>query len=192
MVLSLKEMSQETDDVRLAREEGQARIVARLVEPVLEDMGYRLVRVRMTGPDSRTLQIMAERPDGTMSIDDCEAVSRMISPLLDVEDPIPGEYTLEVSSPGIDRPLARLSDFKDWIGHDAKVEMVRPVDGRRRFKGSLKGVMASTVSLVVANADGGQVEVLLPFEDIADAKLVMSDDLIRESLARRRGPDRTN
>ncbi|WP_342640718.1 ribosome maturation factor RimP [Rhodoligotrophos ferricapiens] len=171
---------------RLAREEGPARVVAELVDPVLVDMGYRLVRVRMTSERGQTLQIMAERPDGTMTIDDCEAVSRVISPLLDVEDPIAGEYTLEVSSPGIDRPLVRLIDFERSIGHVTKVELLRPVNGRRKFRGVIKGVTGGSVSIVVDDSSeaGGKVEVVVAFEDIAEAKLVMTDELFRMALKR--------
>ncbi|WP_428977885.1 ribosome maturation factor RimP [Rhodoligotrophos appendicifer] len=170
-------------EARLSREEGPARVVAELIDPVLSDMGYRLVRVRITGESGQTLQIMAERPDGTMTIDDCEAVSRVISPLLDVEDPISGEYVLEVSSPGIDRPLVRLSDFERWAGYVAKVELTRMVDGRRRFRGTLKGITGSSVSVLVEDASE-KVEVVVPFEDIAEAKLVMTDELFRLALKR--------
>ncbi len=161
-------------------------MVAELVDPVLVDMGYRLVRVRMTSERGQTLQIMAERPDGTMTIDDCEAVSRVISPLLDVEDPIAGEYTLEVSSPGIDRPLVRLIDFERSIGHVTKVELLRPVNGRRKFRGVIKGVTGGSVSIVVDDSSeaGGKVEVVVAFEDIAEAKLVMTDELFRMALKR--------
>lgn len=174
--------------MRLKREEGPARIVADLVEPVLEDMGYRLVRVRMTGQAGRTLQIMAERPDGSMSVDDCASVSRVVSPLLDVEDPIEGEYTLEVSSPGLDRPLVRLSDFTRWAGHEAKMELTRPIDGRRRFRGILKGATGGAVSLIVEDEPSrDRVELVVPFEDIAEAKLVMTEALFREALQRQAG-----
>ena len=120
---------------RLSRETGAALRVARLIEPVLENLGFRLVRIRMIGAAGRTLQIMAERPDGTMTIDDCETASRAISPLLDVEEPVSGSYELEVSSPGIDRPMVRAEDFQRWSGHEAKIEMLVPQSGRRRFRG---------------------------------------------------------
>ena len=126
-------------------------------------MGFRLVRVRLT---ASTLQIMAERPDGTFTIDDCEAVSRAISPLIDVEDPVPQSYQLEVSSPGIDRPLVRPEDFARWAGHEAKVELVKPLAGRKRFRGIIAGMAADAVT------------VALPFADIGDAKLVLTDALI--------------
>lgn len=169
---------------RLAREVGPAQRVAALVEPVLQDMGFRLVRVKMTGP---TLQIMAERPDGTFSIDDCEQVSRAISPLLDVEDPISSRYQLEVSSPGIDRPLVRPSDFEIWAGHDLKVEMAVPVAGRKRFRGELEGYHEGEVRLFIENPEGGNREPVLvgvPFTDISEAKLVLTDKLIDAARGR--------
>lgn len=169
---------------RLAREVGPAQRVAALVEPVLDDMGFRLVRVKMTGP---TLQIMAERPDGTFSIEDCEQVSRAISPLLDVEDPISSRYQLEVSSPGIDRPLVRPTDFEIWAGHELKVEMAVPVAGRKRFRGELEGYHDGEVRLFIENPEGGNKEPLLvgvPFADISEAKLVLTDALIAAARAR--------
>jgi ribosome maturation factor RimP len=174
---------------RLARETGVARRVAALVEPVLEGLGYRLVRVRMTGQDGRILQIMAERPDGSFLIDDCEKASRAISPLLDVEDPVAGSYMLEVSSPGIDRPLVRPEDFERWAGHEAKIELLAPVEGRRRFRGTLEGFSDSEVLVFLPPPATGGEEILigLSFEDIAEARLVMTDRLI--AAARGNAPD---
>jgi len=168
---------------RLARETGPAQRVAALVEPVLQDMGFRLVRVKMSGP---TLQIMAERPDGTFSIDDCEAVSRAVSPMLDVEDVIASRYHLEVSSPGIDRPLVRPSDFETWAGHELKIEMAMPVGGRKRFRGELEGYADGEVRLFIDNPEGGKEPLLVgvPFDDIAEAKLVLTDALIDAARAR--------
>ena len=165
---------------RLARETGIARRVASLIEPVLEDLGYRLVRVRMTGRDGRILQVMAERPDGSFLIDDCEKASRAISPLLDVEDPVAGSYMLEVSSPGIDRPLVRPEDFERWAGHAAKIEMLSPIDGRRRFGGLLEGFAGGEVRLFLPPSETGGEEILigLAFDNIAEARLVMTDALI--------------
>jgi ribosome maturation factor RimP len=165
---------------RIAREAGPAAVVARLVEPVLDEMGFRLVRVRLT---ASTLQIMAERPDGTFTIDDCEAVSRAVSPLIDVEDPVPQSYNLEVSSPGIDRPLVRPEDFARWAGHEAKIELVKPLDGRKRFRGTIAGIAADEVRLTLPpeKAGAGAVTVALPFADIGDAKLVLTDALIEAS-----------
>lgn len=170
-------MTSDLQSLRIVRETGPALRVARLVEPVAEDMGYRLVRVRVTGS---TLQIMAERPDGTFHIEDCERLSRAISPLLDVEDPIRGRYSLEVSSPGIDRPLMRPADFERWAGHEAKIEMAAPIAGRKRFRGRLEGYLDGEVRLYMAGAEKGAEDLLvgLPFEDIAAAKLIMTDDLL--------------
>lgn len=169
---------------RLTRETGPALRVAVLVEPVLKDMGFRLVRVKMSGP---TLQIMAERADGTFSIDDCEKASRAISPLLDVEDPIASRYQLEVSSPGIDRVLVRPADFEAWAGHEAKIEMAVPVAGRKRFRGKLEGFHDGEVRLFIENPEGAAKEPVLvgvPFADIGEAKLVLTDELIAAARAR--------
>ena len=169
---------------RLSREVGPAQRVVALAEPVLADLGFRLVRVKMTGS---TLQIMAERPDGTFSIEDCESVSRAMSPLLDVEDVISARYHLEVSSPGIDRPLVRPSDFEAWAGHEAKIEMAVPVAGRKRFKGALEGYHEGEVRLFIENPEGGNKDPVLigvPFADIGDAKLVLTDQLIEAARAR--------
>ena len=169
---------------RLARETGPAQRVAALAEPVLADMGFRLVRVKMTGP---TLQIMAERPDGSFSIDDCTQVSRALSPLLDVEDVIAARYHLEVSSPGIDRPLVRPTDFEAWGGHEVKIEMAVPVAGRKRFRGNLEGYHDGEVRLFIENPEGATKEPVLigvPFADIGEAKLVLTDELIAAARAR--------
>ncbi len=168
---------------RLARETGVARRVAELIEPVLDGLGYRLVRVRMTGQDGHVLQIMAERPDGSFLIDDCEKASRAISPLLDVEDPVAGSYMLEVSSPGIDRPLVRPEDFERWAGHEAKIEMLTPIDGRRRFRGVLEGFADGEVRLFLPAPEAGGEDILvgLSFDDIAEARLVMTDRLIDDA-----------
>lgn len=168
---------------RLSRETGPAQRVAALVEPVLEGMGFRLVRVKMIG---NALQIMAERPDGTFSIDDCEAASRAMSPVLDVADVISARYHLEVSSPGIDRPLVRAEDFESWAGHEAKIEMAIPVAGRKRFRGKLEGFADGEVRLYIDNPDGGKEALLVgvPFADIGDARLVLTDELIEAARAR--------
>jgi len=170
-------------DQRLRRETGPSLRVAALVEPMLQDMGFRLVRVKMSGP---TLQIMAERPDGTFSIDDCEKVSRAISPMLDVEDVIATRYQLEVSSPGIDRPLVRPWDFERWVGHEAKIEMAVPVAGRKRFRGHLEGFSDGEVRLYIENPDGGKEPLLVgvPFADIGEARLMLTDELIAAARAR--------
>jgi ribosome maturation factor RimP len=141
----------------------------------------------MISAAGRTLQVMAERPDGTMSIEDCERVSRAVSPILDVEDPIPGRYELEVSSPGIDRPLVRPSDFSTWTGHEAKIEMIEPQSGRKRFRGILQGFDDGMVRLLIEppQATTERPLVGLPFAGIAEAKLVMTDELIAAARARR-------
>lgn len=174
---------------RLISETGLAARVAAIVEPVIEDLGYRLVRVKITSQAGCTVQVMAERPDGTMSVEDCEAVSRAVSPALDVDDPIDRAYNLEVSSPGIDRPLVRPGDFVRWAGHEAKVEMARPVGARKRFRGIVRGVEgeAALVALPDAPADADGLA-RLPLEDIGEARLVLTDELIRDSLKRGTAP----
>lgn len=169
-------------DQRLQRETGPALRVAALAEPVLQSMGFRLVRIKMFGA---TVQIMAERPDGTFTIDDCEKFSRAFSPMLDVADIISSRYHLEVSSPGIDRPLVRPEDFETWEGHDAKIEMAVPVAGRKRFRGPLEGYHDGEVRLYIDNPEGGeQLLVGIPFKDIADAHLVLTDALIADAKQR--------
>ena len=143
-------------------------------------MGDLVVRVRITGSRRKTVQIMAERPDGTMDVDDCAEISRSVSALLDVEDPIAGEYILEVSSPGIDRPLVQGDDFVRFAGHAAKIKLAAPIDGRKRFAGRLDGVVDGAVVLTMT--DDGDRQVRLPLDQIADAQLVLTDELIRESL----------
>lgn len=156
--------------------------IARLIEPMLRDMGYDLVRVHYTAGRRAVLQIMAERADdGTMDVDDCAALSRAISALLDVEDPIADAYTLEVSSPGIDRPLVKLDDFERYAGLEAKVELAAAEDGRKRFRGRLMGVVGDRVAIRLGK--GGTVEVR--FADIAQAKLVLTDELVDASLKKR-------
>jgi ribosome maturation factor RimP len=170
---------------RLIAELGAAARVAAIAEPVIEGLGYRLVRVRISGLAGCTVQIMAERPDGTMTIEDCEAVSRALSPVFDVEDPIERAYRLEVSSPGIDRPLVRRSDFDRYAGHVVKVEMAVPIEGRRRFRGVLLGAHGDAARLHRDDAASEEAtEILLAFDDMAEARLVLTDALIAESLKR--------
>jgi ribosome maturation factor RimP len=170
---------------RLIIEQGIAARVAALAAPVLLELGYRLVRVRVSGTLGTTVQIMAERPDGTMAIEDCEAASRALSPVFDTEDPIDREYRLEISSPGIDRPLVRASDFERYAGHEAKVEMAVAQDGRKRFRGILLGVDGEAAKLRRKDAAIGEVaDVALRIADMAEARLVLTDELIRESLRR--------
>ncbi len=172
-------------DTRLIRESGLAARVAAIIEPAVAGLGFDLVRVRISGQDGCTVQIMAERPDGTMGVDDCEAVSRTISPLLDVEDPVPGEYRLEISSPGIDRPLVRPRDFARWAGHEMRVEMATPLNGRKRFRGVCEGAQEACARLRLADApEGVDPVVALPISDMQEARLVLTDALIREALRR--------
>ena len=176
---------QDIAEPRLIVEQGMAARVAAIAGPVLNGLGYRLVRVRVSGTSGCTVQIMAERPDGTMAIEDCEAASRALSPVFDVEDPIDREYRLEISSPGIDRPLVRVSDFERHAGHEAKIEMTIGLDGRKRFRGVLTGVEGEAAKLRRKDAaEGEPAEVLLPIADMAEARLVLTDELIRESLRR--------
>ncbi|MGI9355494.1 MAG: ribosome maturation factor RimP [Rhizobiaceae bacterium] len=170
---------------RIVREEGLDARVASVVTPVIEDLGYRLVRVRMMHHNGLTMQIMAERPDGTISVNDCEAISRALSPVLDVEDPVSQAYSLEVSSPGIDRPLVRISDFSKWAGHIVKIETAYLVNGRKRFRGYLIEVDGDEV-LIRHDGDskGADPNARIPLHAISSAHLVLTDDLIREALKR--------
>ena len=159
--------------------------LAGIVEPVAADLGLELVRLRLMGGLHPTLQIMAQRPDGSMEVDDCARLSTALSAVLDVEDPISDAYTLEVSSPGIDRPLTRLKDFDAWEGFEAKIETSEPIDGRKRFKGLLQGTEGDEV-LVEIEERGQPLTIGLKFEWLSDAKLVLTDDLIRETLRGRK------
>src|SRR3954468_4129178 len=177
--------TQDFAEPRLITEQGIAARVAAIATPVLTGMGYRVVRVRISGTSGCTVQIMAERPDGSMPIEDCEAASRALSPVFDAEDPIDREYRLEVSSPGIDRPLVRRSDFERHAGHEAKIEMAFAQDGRKRFRGMLMGVEGDAAKLRPKDAaEGEPPDVLLPIANMAEARLVLTDELIRESLRR--------
>ncbi|MGH6673848.1 MAG: ribosome maturation factor RimP [Xanthobacteraceae bacterium] len=180
-----------TNERRLIIEPGRAARVAALAEPVLAGLGYRLVRVRVSGSAGCTVQIMAERPDGTMAIEDCEMASRALSPVLDGADPIEGSYRLEISSPGIDRPLVRRSDFDRFAGHFAQVEMLAPIDGRRRFRGELSGTEGECVRLRFRDAPMGEsAEILLRIEDMTEARLMLTDAIIAESLRRSKHGER--
>ena len=157
------------------------RRVQEIIEPVITDMGFELVRVRLMSGKSTTLQIMAQKPDGTIEVDDCGRISTAVSAVLDVEDPILDAYTLEVSSPGIDRPLTRLKEFDQWQGFEAKIETEELIDGRRRFKGELAGIEVDEVLIEIEEGTIG-----LKFEWLSDAKLVLTDELIREVLRSRK------
>jgi ribosome maturation factor RimP len=171
---------------RLIKEQGLAARVASIIEGAIGGLGFRLIRVRVMGAQPVICQIMAERPDGSIAIEDCEAISRAISPIMDVEDPITRDYNLEVSSPGIDRPLVRVSDFTRWEGHEMKLEMAVGQGGRKRFRGIILGVeQGDHLRLKLDEVPVGDPEtVLLPIEEMAEAKLMMTDALIRASLKR--------
>lgn len=176
---------------RLLAEPGLAARVAALAEPVIEGLGYRLVRVQVSPQSGLTVQIMAERPDGSMTVGDCEVVSRALSPVFDEQDPVKQPHRLEISSPGLDRPLVRRSDFERHAGHVAKVEMARLIDGRKRFRGTLVGTEGDAVRLRRDDAKADeQKEFLLPIEDMAEAKLVLTDALIAEALKRSKAAER--
>jgi ribosome maturation factor RimP len=157
------------------------RRLAEIIQPVIEGMGFELVRVRLMGKEYATVQVMAQRSDGGIDVDECALISTALSAVLDVEDPIESEYTLEVSSPGIDRPLTRLKDFDSWQGYEAKIETNELIDGQRRFKGKLAGTEGDEV---LVNIDKGTIG--LKFDWLSDAKLVLSDDLIKEMLNQRK------
>ena len=173
-----------TADRRFVRETGPARAIADLAEPVLEELGFRLVRVKVSGRDGGTVQIMAERPNGEMTVADCATISRRLSPVLDAYDPMPGQYRLEVSSPGIDRPLVRPSDFALWAGHEAKVELKELVDGRKRFRGVIEGVEKDEARLrIELEGKAEPVTIGLPFSLISEAKLVADMDSFKADLS---------
>jgi ribosome maturation factor RimP len=170
---------------RLIFEPGLSARVAAIVEPVVESLGYRLVRVRVSGSDGCTVQVMAERPDGTMTIEDCEACSRALSPVLDAADPVEQAYRLELSSPGIDRPLVRQSDFNRYADNFVKIEMAVAVEGRKRFRGQLLGAEGNMARIRRDDVSAGETaDIMLPIDEMADAKLVLTDALIAESLRR--------
>jgi len=150
-------------------------------EPVIEKAGFRLVRLRIMGGASKTLQVMAERPDGSMDVEGCTTLSHALLDFIEAEDPIEGDYEIEVSSPGIDRPLTRLMDFSRWAGHEAKIELTLPIEGRKRFRGVLLGLDGQDVMIRADNAD-----IKFPFRAIANAKLVLTDKLINEDLKARK------
>lgn len=161
------------------------RRLADIVGPVIEGLGFELVRIRLMGGKTRILQIMADRPDGGIEVDDCAAISTAVSAVLDVEDPIEENYVLEVSSPGIDRPLTRLKDFDMWVDYEARLETTELIDGRRRFKGTLQGTEGDEV-LVEIEEGGEALTIGLKFDWLSDAKLILTDDLIAEMLRQRK------
>jgi len=176
------------DEPRLMDDTGPALRIGRIAAPVLKDLGLRLVRVKISAAAGTTVQIMAERPDGTMSIDDCERASDALSPVFDAEDVMTHAYRLEMSSPGIDRPLVRLSDFERAAGHEARIEMASPVNGRKRFRGLIEAVAEGpdgpAVRLVVTADDKSQTAFELPLAAIGEARLILTEALIRAALRR--------
>lgn len=169
---------------RYIKETGLEMRIARIIEPVANDLGYALVRVKVTQENGCTLQIMAEDANGRFAITDCEKLSKEISPALDVEDPIDREYHLEVSSPGIDRPLVRARDFRTYLGHEAKVELADPLDGRKRFRGLIQAVTDDTVTIRIPDAPKDtDANFVLPLPSLAEAKLVMTDRLMNLAAA---------
>ncbi len=167
------------------------RRMAEIITPVIEDMGFELVRVRLMSGKTTTLQIMADKPEGGIEVDDCAEISQAVGAVLDVEDPILDEYVLEVSSPGIDRPLTRLKDFEAFEGYEAKIETAELIDGRRRFKGELAGIEGDEVLINIPEGDE-TITIGLKFDGLSDAKLVLTDDLIREMLKARKSADPLN
>lgn len=161
------------------------RRLAEIISPVIEDLGFELVRIRLQGGKTATLQIMADRPEGGINVDDCADISTAVSAVLDVEDPIEDNYHLEVSSPGIDRPLTRLKDFATFEGYEARLETNQPIDGRKRFKGVLAGVEGDEVLLNIEEA-GAEQTIGLNFDWLSDAKLVLTDELIAEMLRQKK------
>ncbi|MCO5072006.1 MAG: ribosome maturation factor RimP [Rhizobiaceae bacterium] len=179
------QLAQDEGDDRIIRESGIDARIAMIVGPVLRGIGYRLVRVRLMAQNGMTLQIMAERNDGTMDVEGCEEVSRALSPVLDVEDPIEKAYHLEISSPGIDRPLVRKSDFTAWQGHVAKIETSVLVANRKRFRGKIAEAGDNGVEIVRDQpAYGEDPTVVLPYDAIGEARLVLTDDLVRDALSK--------
>jgi ribosome maturation factor RimP len=176
------------DEGRLIEDSAASERIAGIAARVLRDLGYRLVRVSISSAPGATLQIMAERPDGTMSIEDCESASQALSPVFDVEEPISQAYRLEISSPGIDRPLVRESDFVRAVGHEARVEMAIAINGRKRFRGRLTSVASGpdgpAARMALIADDKSESEIELPIRAMAEARLVLTDELIRAALRR--------
>ena len=164
------------------------RRLADIISPVIEGLGFELVRVRLMGGRTRVLQIMAERPDGGIGVDECGEISTAVSAVLDVEDPVEENYVLEVSSPGIDRPLTRLKDFDAWAGWEARIETTELIDGRRRFKGALAGTEGDEV-LIEIEEGGETLTIGLKFDWLSDAKLILTDELIAEMLRQRKATE---
>lgn len=164
------------------------RRLAEIVGPAIEGLGFELVRIRLMGGKTRTLQIMADRPEGGIDVEDCARISTAVSAILDVEDPVEDNYILEVSSPGIDRPLTRLKDFDVWSGWEARIETSELIDGRRRFKGTLAGTEDEEVLIEIEEA-GQTLTIGLRFDWLSDAKLILTDELIAEMLRQKKAAE---
>jgi len=192
--ISAAEPQDGLDEPRLMDDAGPALRIGRIAAPVLKDLGLRLVRVKISAAAGTTVQIMAERPDGTMSIDDCERASEALSPVFDAGDVMARAYRLEVSSPGIDRPLVRESDFRRAVGHEAKFELAAPIDGRKRFRGRIEAVTEGpegpAAALRIVADDKTEALIALPLSAMSEARLVLTDDLIRASLRREKAAQR--
>jgi ribosome maturation factor RimP len=190
-VMSAAQAASSGADPRLIAEPGLSARIASVAEPVIEALSYRLVRVKVSGADGCTVQIMAERPEGSMTVEDCEMISRALSPVLDVADLIERAYRLEISSPGIDRPLVRKSDFERYAGHLAKIEMEVPINGRKRFRGLLVGAEGEAARVHRDDAARGEdADVLLPIHEMSEAKLVLTDELVTLALRREKAAKR--
>ena len=177
-------MAFDLNEKRYVKETGLEARIAAIVEPVANDLGYSLVRVKVTPENGCTLQIMAEDGNGRFTIADCERLSKDLSPVLDVEDPIDREYHLEVSSPGIDRPLVRARDFQRFIGHEARVELADPIEGRKRFRGLIAAADADSATITLPDAPAGEnPDHRLPLTSLSEAKLIMTDALIDAARA---------
>jgi ribosome maturation factor RimP len=185
---TIAEPDEGLDEARLIEDSGASQRVGRIAAQVARDLGYRLVRVKISSAAGATVQIMAERPDGAMSIADCERLSQALSPAFDAEEPMKQAYRLEISSPGIDRPLVRESDFARAVGHEARVEMAVAINGRKRFRGGLMSVAPGpdgpTARMRLAAEDSSAIEVDLPIRAMAEARLVLTEDLVRAALRR--------
>ena len=182
--------TQSETEPRLIVEPGLSARVAAIAEPVIEQLGYRLVRVKVSAADGCTVQIMAERPDGTMVVEDCETVSRALSPVLDMADPIDKAYRLEISSPGIDRPLVRKSDFDRYAGHLVKIETEIPIDGRKRFRGLLLGTEGEAARIRGDERGCGERKFCFRSSEMSEAKLVLTDELVTQALRREKAAKR--
>lgn len=169
---------------RLVVEPGVAARVAAIANPVIEGLGYRLVRIKISAESGCTIQIMAERPDGTMVIDDCEAISKALSPVLDVSDPVDKAYRLEVSSPGIDRPLVRRSDFERYTGYQVRIDLAVAIDGRKRIRGVIGAIEGDNVHFEREGGHDEDKSMLIPLADITTARLILTDELVAESMRR--------